>query len=175
MCQDGTLILQNVIEKFLVPIAVASITYWLFKKNDESIRRRQYSTLGVAIMESLLEEVNNGINIMRNRNLNPLPVRSWDGVNTVSDDVLLRIIAVSKDVQPVSFLPREIRIHCKNYFEHMSANWAVAIQRSTPSDDAQLRVLIDHRQYVQAAEGVRAMLTQCRQLLEDNASKIFPK
>ena len=175
MCQDTTLITQTLVEKFLVPITVAAITYWLFKKNDESIKRRQYSTLGVAIMESLLEEVNNGINIMSNRQLAPLPVRSWDGVRTVSDDVLLCIIAVSKGVRPVGFPPREIRIHCKNYFEHMSANWTAAIQHTTSNDQSHMEALIGNGQYVQAAERVRAMLTQCRQLLERNASKAFPK
>jgi len=106
MCLDATLIARTAIEKFFVPIAVAAVTYWLVKKHDENVKRRQYSTLGVAIMESLLEEVNNGISIMNNRQLAPLPVRSWDGVRTVSDDVLLRIIAVSKNVRPVRFPPR---------------------------------------------------------------------
>jgi len=175
MCLDVTLITRTVVEKFFVPIAVAAITYWLFKKNDENIKRRQYSTLGVAIMESLLEEVTNGINIMRNQLLSPLPVRSWDCVKTISDDVLLRIIAASKDVRPVHFPPREIRIHCKNYFEHMSANWATAIQYAMQNDLSHVQALVGSGQYVQAAEGVRAMLTQCKELLEGNAKKTFPK
>lgn len=159
----------TIIEKFLVPIVVATLTYWLFKKHDENIKRRQYSTLGVAIMESLLEEVNNGINIMRNQQQNPLPVKSWDGIKTVSDDVLLRIIAVSKDVQPVDFPPREIRIHCKNYFEHMSANWISAIHAGN------IHALVGNGQYIQAAEGVKTMLIQCKELLENNAKKTFPR
>ena len=169
------MITQTVIEKFLIPIAVAAVTYWLFKKNDEYIKKQQYSTLGVAIMESLLEEVNNGIEIMRNQQPIPLPVKSWDGIKTISDDVLLRIIAVSKDIRPTSFPPREIRIHCKNYFEHMSVNWAYALQSSMQNNQSQLIALADNGNYVQDAENVKAMLTQCKELLEKNAKKLFSK
>lgn len=169
------LLIKTVIEKILVPIIVAAITYFLFKMHDECIKRRQYSTLGVAIMESLLEEVINGINIMRNQQLNPLPVKSWDGVKTISDDILLRIIAVSKDVQPIDFPPREIRIHCKNYFEHMSDNWASAIINVSQNRQRQLQSFIDVSLYVQAAEGVKAMLIQCKELLENNSRKTLPK
>ncbi|MBU2772376.1 hypothetical protein HMI48_00055 [Acidithiobacillus ferrooxidans] len=49
-------------------------------------------------MESLLEEVNHGITIMKNRQRTLLPVKSWYGVKTVSNDVLLRIIAVSMNI-----------------------------------------------------------------------------
>lgn len=166
-----------IVSKFVVPIGVAVVTYWLIKKNDDNINRRQYSTLGVAIMESLLEEVNNGIDIMRNRRLVPLPVRSWDGVKTVSDKVLLRIIAVSKGVSQSGFPPREIRIHCKNYFEHMSCNWSNAIQMTAAGGgNLPLDELFVQGQYMQAAEGVRDMLTLCKELLERNARrKFFPK
>ena len=175
MCRDS---IMFIVQKFAIPIFVAVVTYWLIKKNDDNNNRRQYSTLGVAIMESLLEEVNNGIDIMRNRQLVPLPVRSWDGVKTVSDKVLLRIIAVSKGVSQDGFPPREIRIHCKNYFEHMSANWndAIRIAAAGGGDLTFLNPLLVQGQYLQAAEGVRKMLTQCKELLEKNARrKLCPK
>jgi hypothetical protein len=161
-----------VIEKFVIPIAVAVVTYWLFKKSDEYIKRREYSTLGLAVMETLLEEINNGITIMREHALLPVPVKSWDGVKTISDDVLLRIIAVTRDCHPITFPPREIRIHCKNYFEHMSLNWSVAIQRE---DLTYMHALTTEYQYVQAAERVKVMLVQCKGLLEENVKKKFPR
>lgn len=171
MCQDASFY----IEKIIVPIIVAAVTYWLFKKNDENIRRRQYSTLGVAIMESLLEEVNNGIVIMNERKYIPLPVKSWDGMKTVSDEVLLRIIAVSKKINPVGFPVRDIRIHCKNYFEHMSINWALAVTPISLATDDQLNEMIVEEHYLEAAEKVKAMLIQCKELLENNSKRIFPK
>lgn len=123
-------------------------------------------------MESLLEEVNNGINTMKNQQLIPLSVKSWNGVTTVSDDVLLRIIAVSRNKKSVGFTPQEIRIHCKNYFEYMATNWETAIKSNSPQN---IQSLISQGEYVQAAEGVRDMLVQCRNLLEENATKVFPK
>jgi hypothetical protein len=157
-----------VVEKFALPFAVAVITYYLFKKHDEYIKRRQYSTLGVAIMESLLEEINTGIEIMKSRQTNPLPVNSWNGPSTIPDDVLLRIIAVSKGETPVAFKPQDIRIHCKNYFTHMAQNWSNAIQISNT------KALLSQG-YIQSAENVKAMVIQCKDLLEKNARKKFPK
>ena len=156
------------LEKFILPIAVAVITFYFFKKHDEYIKRRQYSTLGVAVMESLLEEITMGIKIMEGRQTNPLPVKSWNGVSTIPDDVLLRIIAVSKGETPVSFKPQDIRIHCKNYFSFMAENWLSAIQGGN------IRDLIDKGQYIQSAEKVKSMIIQCRDLLEKNSRKKFP-
>lgn len=161
-----------IIDNFALPFAVAVITYWLIKKHDERINRKNYSTLGVAIMESLLEEVNNGIKIMKNQQLIPLPVKSWNGIMTVSDDVLLRIIGVARNKKSIGFAPKEIRIHCKNYFEFMATNWETAIKSNSPQN---IQSLINQGKYVQAAEGVRDMLVQCRDLLEENAKKMFPQ
>jgi hypothetical protein len=156
-----------IIEKFVLPFAVAVLTYYLFKKHDEYVKRRQYSTLGVAVMDSLIEEIGTGIEIMRNQNPNPLPVRSWNGASTISDDVLLRILAVSKKVRPIRFPPQQIRIHCKNYFTHMAENWSIALQTGNLES---LRT-----NYVDAAEGVKAMVIQCKDLLETNSRRLFPK
>ena len=157
------------LEKFILPIAVAVITFYFFKKHDEYIKRRQYSTLGVAIMESLLEEITTGIKIMEGRQTKPLPVKSWNDVSTIPDDVLLRIIAVSEGETPVSFRPQDIRIHCKNYFSFMAENWLAAIQ----SGDT--RNLIEKGHYIQSAEGVKSMVIQCRDLLKKNSKRKFPR
>lgn len=169
MCQE----VQPIIDKFIFPVTVAAITYWLFKKNDENIKRQQYSTLGVAIIESLLEEINTGIDIMKNRYASSLPVKSWNGGSSISDDVLLRIIAVTKNVKPVGFPPKEIRIHCKNYFDHMATSWNNAILSNNLA--AAIQVLLIQSNYIEAAEGVRTMLIQCKELLEYNEKRWFPK
>jgi len=169
MCQE----LQPIIDKFIIPVTVAAITYWLFKKNDENIKRQQYSTLGVAVIESLLEEINTGIDIMKNQYATSLPVKSWDGGSSIPDDVLLRIIAVTKNVNPVGFPPKEIRIHCKNYFDHMATSWNNAILSN--NQVAAFQVLLNQCKYIEAAEGVRAMLLHCKELLEYNEKRWFPK
>ena len=163
----------SLFDKFILPFTVAVITYWLFKKNDEYIKRKQYSMLGVAIIECLLEEIENGIEIMKNNYLNLLPVKSWIGVLTIPDDVLLRIISVAKDSKPISFKPRDIRIHCKNYFDHMAASWMSAIQSNNPQ--LAIHQLLTQGKFIEAAEGVVAMLNQCKALLEENEKRFFPK
>ncbi|MHB8409765.1 MAG: hypothetical protein ACYDHY_17050 [Acidiferrobacterales bacterium] len=93
--------------------------------------------LGVIIIESLLEEVRGGLKIMQSTlqriEMNgcsaalvpkPLvPCASWEGMNTIPDNVLLRIIATADKVEPRGFPPSQVRIHCKNYFVHMGTNF----------------------------------------------------
>ncbi len=159
--------MDRIVEFFLLPFAVAVITYWLFKKHDEWSSRKQYSLLDVAIMNCLLEEVENGIKIMKNQQNSPLPTKSWSGVSTIQDEVLLRIIATAPKKNANGFKPQEIRIHTKNYFEMMSVNWDAAIKINQTQ---QLQ-----GKYVEAAEGVKSMLEECRYLLENNAGAWFPK
>ena len=118
----------TIVHSFFFPIVIAAITYWSFRKNDEWISHKQYSLLGVVIMNRLLEEVKNGITIMRSQHTNPLPAKSWTGTPTVPDEVLLLIIAVAGDQSSRGFNPQEIRIHAKNYFEHMAPNWEASLR-----------------------------------------------
>lgn len=90
MCQTTQPMIGSIVDNFVLPFAVAVIAYSLLKKWDEYIKRRQYSTLGVAIIESLIEEINTGIKIMKNQYQNPLPVKSWSGLLSIPDDVLLQ-------------------------------------------------------------------------------------
>lgn len=163
----------TITDKFILPFIVAVTTFLLLKKYDDYVKRRQYSILGIAIIDSLLEEVQSGLAILQNQQELLLPVKSWDGMSTIPDDVLLRIIATSKNVQPRHFPPKEIRIHCKNYFEHMSASWKNALSSNFRQDDMQRLVTDGH--FDQAAQGVITMLNQCKEFLELNAKRIFPK
>jgi hypothetical protein len=173
-------IINDLFDNALLPIIVASVTYFLFNRLDEYKRRKNQSILGVVIMECLIEEVKNGSNII-NSVLDPnnktlpnisLPRKSWSGISTIPDDVLLRIIGVSKNVSPTGFKPREIRIHTKNYFEHMVGNWDSLL--SIQGDTKQAAI---HRfpTYGQAATGVLNMLIQTKELLEENSKRWFPK
>ena len=95
----------TVVDNFLLPFAVAVIIYWLASKRDECIKRKSYSRLGVAVIESVMEEVENGYKILlqaksAGKVQASLPRRSWLDMETINDDVLLRIIEVSKCVKP---------------------------------------------------------------------------
>ena len=178
-CTEYSFWFKEVFEKAIIPFLVGALSFILFRGLDEKKKRRTYSTLGVIIIDSLIEEVNTGLNSIR-QTINikvpftphNLPIKSWIGINTLSDDVLLRIISVSKNVRPVGiFHPKDIRKHTKNYFDHMCASWNNAVQAKF----TQQNFASSFEVFPEAAKGVKDMLEQTKQLLENNSKKWFPK
>jgi hypothetical protein len=166
------------ISNVVFPVFVALLTYFIVNKFDEYKRRKNTSILGALIIESLIEEVRHGYNLIHqvldfNNEKIPsyLPRKSWSGIMTISDDVLLRIIETSKNATPVSFMPREIRIHTKNYFDHMIPNWDAIVSKH----DSKELAIGSFSNYEDAALGVLKMLEQTKELLESNAKRLFPK
>ena len=167
-------------EKLILPIIVALITYLLFRKLDEWKKRRSFSKLGIAIIDTLIEEVEAGIVIFKNmldpnnNNTPLLPKNSWDKMNTIPDEVLLRIIEVSKNVKPKAFPPSSIRIHCKNYFTHMTQNFENIYNDSTARKTKGVSLILNSK-YLESAENVLIMLIQTKLLLTLNSKRWFPK
>jgi hypothetical protein len=182
MCNlQNTTFYEFCIQDLIFPIGIAITTYLLVKKIDEWRDRKTFSILGVLIIESLIEEVETGLGIMDNI-LNPnnvhnstslLPDKSWSGMTTIPDNVLLRIIAVSKNVKPLGFHPRQIRIHCKNYFININSNWKLMIN-SGPNWLLNTQNLLRSGHY-DGTKGVLAMLKQTRDLLDKNSRKMIPE
>lgn len=177
--------LQEILVSGLLPLAVGVISYILVAKLDDWKKRRQTSKLGVAVLEGALEEVNNGIKIMsafwKNQSEPPrafLPNKSWHGTTTINDEVLLRIIASSEGAKSVSFPPREIRIHLKNYFDFMTGEWNKNLHSDNQPDQitiAKAKDLIEGRKFLEAANQVRQLLEQSIELLEKNSKRIKAK
>lgn len=178
--------IQEIIVSGLLPIVVGIISYLLVAKLDDWKKRRQTSKLGVAVLEGALEEVKNGIKIMSdflgNQTEPPrafLPNKSWHGTTTINDEVLLRIIASSEGVESVSFPPREIRIHLKNYFDFMTREWDKNLLSSTNQSEqitiAQAKNLIEERKFLEAANQVKKLIEQTIDLLEKNSKRCKAK
>ena len=184
-----------IIKNILVPIIVAVVTYFLVEGWGEYKKRRNYSRLGIAIIDSLLEEINTGITLMtaalnasENESivsppLSILPNSSWSGLSTIPDDVLLRILATSAKRSFKGFHPRECRIHCKNYFEFICGNYEVTRKQSlylaaqgkdwrTP---IKTRLVGEPNGYLEPTRSVAQMLRDAKQLLEENTKRICPK
>jgi hypothetical protein len=112
-----------------------------------------------------------------------LPTKSWSGMQTISDQVLLRIIAVSKNVVVRSFHPSTVRNVCKDYFDHMCANYNAIVNKITPGMGQQnLRAQFSRLlggapqgQYPAVTQQVIEMLEQTRELLDQNSKRWFPK
>ncbi len=171
-------------------MAAAAVALWISivgYQREEWRRRRNDSKLGAIIVESLLEEVRNGHKIMQDilqriekHGCSPVlackplaPIASWEGMKTIPDNVLLRVIATADKVEPRGFPPSQIRIHCKNYFVHMCGTL------NAPMFDAYLQPLLSsgkqNGDYIGAAQCVIDMLEQTKELLKKNAKRRFPK
>lgn len=186
MCnQEQNSMLSEVLKDFVFPFLVGLTSYVLVAKIDEWKTRKKHSRLGVAIMASLIEEVKNGIGILNHFEASKdlpttfIPNKSWSGTATVNDDVLLRIIEVDKDIKHEHYPPTDIRIHCKNYFDMMASQWnsnIMSLEKNTPQQIviAQAQSMITNGKYLEAAQGVLAMLETTKKLLKNNSNKIIP-
>lgn len=171
-------------------MAAAGVALWIATvgyRREEWRRRRNDSTLGATIMESLLEEVRTGLGIMQDtlqrieaQGKNPVPVQkaqlpcaSWEGMSTIPDNVLLRIIATADKVKPRGFPPSQVRIHCKNYFVHIRKNF------DDCKYDAGLQPLLSsgaqNGDYIGRTQSIIDMLEQAKELLEENSTRRLPK
>jgi hypothetical protein len=176
---ENSVWIKDILDKALIPFVIGALSYVLFRGLDEMKKRRTFSTLGVIIIDCLLEEVATGLDNIQKTIKNipfvplPMPSKSWSGVNTLPDDVMLRIISVSKDVKPVgSFNPKDIRKHTKNYFEYMCSQWNNFIILANVT---QPNIITEFKDWPEATNGVKEMLEQTKKLLEDNSKKRLPK
>ena len=151
-------------------------------------RRRNDSILGAAIAKMLLEEVRAGVNHMKGmkRLLEmdesthrgdvslTLPHAGWEGVSTIPDRVLLRVIATAayEVTNPRHFHPRDVRMLAKDYYAHIVS--AVA-REQTWTDMMRLIEPEPGKGYIAIAEATAYMLEETKGLLEENAKRWFPK
>jgi hypothetical protein len=138
--------------------------------------------LGAAVCDSLIEELRNGVKMLSDTQkavavgqlpTGQLPRRSWNGMQTISDDILERLLCLTKGRANRGFPIQEIRIHLKNYFDHMIPNWDQAT--SSPQWQSAVQQFLGQCGYVKAAEGVLQMTEDARSLLESNSTRWFPK
>ncbi len=185
MCE----ILDTFSKNGILPVLVGITTYLLVDRLGEWKTRRNNSMLGAAIVDSLLGEIRTGLKLMKStqeqiqQNLPPpnvlLPMASWSGMQTIPDQVLLRILAASKNISTQSFHPKAIRNVCKDYFNHMCTNYNATI--TDPHEGNQkLHMLLgeapDQGRYINTAQLIIEMLEQTKGLLEQNSKRwIFPK
>ena len=166
--------ISGFMQYFLAPFIVAAISYYCFGQIDEFKKRKNYSLLGVELISTFIEEIETGKNILSDKsniNKHTLPSMSWSGINTIQDEIILRIIAVSENTKDVGFPARHIRSHLKNYFEYIIPNW-----EKTHSSNLSEADIEKYRKYYESkVTKVFDMLVNIRNLLQQNANRIFPK
>ncbi len=173
-------LLDIVNSKAFAPLAGVVVGFllsqWKEQRNDYRTKRKN-SKLAAAVIEALIEEVSNGYKLLLDAKekgtiQHLLPSNTWTGTETISDDVLLRIITVSEGVQNRGFPPSQIRIHSKNYFVNIVGQVNAAVQGK--------RSLLPFftgpgHKFDEATKGVLDMLQQTKELLEENAKKRKPR
>ena len=190
-CQAGTTnnqeIIKIIITNFLLPIVLGVLAFIASNTFNSWRSRRRQSLVGSVILQSFIEEVENGIKIMASmqakmNNEQPqvamgvLPRGSWSGMQSVSDELLERIICTTQNKSFSGFPPKEIRIHLKNYFEHMCVNIDPIINNIADGSawHERARFYIDGG-YISAAKGVLQLLKDAQRLLDKNAKALWPK
>lgn len=180
-CQPQNDTLLEIIKVGLFPLIVAVLAYYFFDRYNVLKKRKNDSILGAIILKTLIEEVQNGIismeitfNSCGKEKPRRLPRKSWVGINTIPDDVILRIYALSIKAENRGFPIEQIRSHTKNYFDHMTVNWDKYLKMY---DDLKKNKKIPDfiKEYDNAAKGVIDMLNNACELLKANSKRIFPK
>lgn len=187
MLKEDEPISMYLIKSVAVPGLVGVFGFLLARKFSEWKNNKDNSLYALTIVELLLEEVSNGLNIMKGMNSllekgnnndilhtdqRPLPNKSWAGTETFPPEVLLRIIAVSAGKSFDHFHPSTIRIHTKNYFEFITSHWE-RLRGGITKGNTEQRKLLGH--IIEGSEGVEKMLVRTRDLLKKNTNSFFSK
>lgn len=151
------------------------------QKLSEWANRRNTCKLGVIIINEIKEEMSSGISIMesmamdaRNNSQSHLtrlmPVKSWVGMKTVSDEVMLRIVAINPSIEI------KLRSDCKNYFEYICVNINSAIKADFDCSHIVEKYIkeTDSSNYLVAARNLYNELDGIKNSLIKNSNKTFP-
>lgn len=179
-------LVKSVLSDFVFPIIVGILAFVASNIVSSRQTRKRHSLLGAAVIDSLIEEITNGIAILEyikammsgsGRTIGNMPRKSWSGMLTISDDILERILCVSEGKTTDGFPAKEVRIHLKNYFDHMCPNIDSVISSMQSGGQWQpiAQLYLGSGDYIAAANGVLAMLKCIKRLLEANYRSWFPK
>jgi hypothetical protein len=179
--------MNEIFLKVIFPVLVSVIAYFIINLHGEFKKRKRDSRLGAVILDEIIEEVKAGKSIFEGfskmdtsssevvNKMNYPPKKSWRGLDSINDDVLLRIIELSKNDNK-NFSPKRIRHHCKNYFEHMIPNIEPMIKGHS---FIELKNIANGSEsnsgYLESTKNVLDLLIETRKLLMENSKKWFPK
>jgi len=187
---------DGILMNLILPITIAIITYLCVDYLGERKKRKNYSKLGVSVLESLQEEIRTGIKVMtenrdkiviNNPQLNPflLPDKSWNGMTTISDEVMLRILSVGSDIIVGEYRILDVKIHCKNYFVNICTNYRQSLENAlllirsgNPNWASAFGTMFspqNSQEFIKCSQNVYELLQKAKEMLEKNSKKWFPK
>lgn len=145
--------------------------------------RKEHSQLGVIILAEIQEELSTGIGLMRMMQnsvtqialtqpatIGVLPTKSWSGMKTIPDKVVLRVIATNPNKNI------KLRSDCKNYFEHIcgSINGLIEHRLSQSIIVSRLINVNDDSNHLVAAINLNNDIEEIKNKLLSNAKRKFP-
>jgi hypothetical protein len=172
---------QILIPPALVGFLGGLLSNFLFQTWSKWQEKRQFSLLGVSIIDSLLEESQAGLHVLQALSQGPflpgdpsflmlMPHASWYGMETIPNEVLLRIVSVEQKSQ--SGLPiSEIRTHCKNYFTNICGNVNTTMTHIAEGKPPPPTLQQMASSYLSDTQRVADMLSRAKALLNQNARK----
>ena len=131
-------------------------------------QKKKNSFAGAAVIDSLLEEVYAGLDIIKKKQNKFLPNKNWKEIKNVSYEIMSVISKSSK-----------VMDHCKNYFENITKNYKKAMEyqflNGNPQSAYEKRKLSENSQKIQEyrkeTENLIEMLEQTKLLFEKNYKK----
>jgi len=173
----------HAIAAFVLGIAGGVLSNFLIQTWNTWSDRRKFSRLGASVVDSLLAQVDLGIGMLTRIADGEapgglMPHSSWYGMETIPNDVLLRIIATDRGDTTrgpgAPLRPRDIRIHCNNYFVNVCGNMNNLLDGwYNPNSSARGSAKTLATQYEADARQVECMLRTARSLLERNGEKLW--
>lgn len=173
----------------LFAIPFGALGFFLTSELAERRKNRMSSKIGFYVLSGLIEEISTGIYIMESFEQTQrmtranMPSTNWIGVNTISDEILLRIIETTKNRDNSAEIGM-IRNHCKNYFSNIVVTWNNNIESFYDPDSIMkedkiqyaLRMVSDsHFQFLMSSRFILGLLIAARSELLINSKRRFPK
>lgn len=155
--------------KIVLPFLLGIYASYFLMKKEWRRRENDHRLLGLAIIDSLLSDVRNGLDVIGEfqargkKGIATLPNNSWKGVDTIPNEVLIEVVRVSSAIPHRDYHPRDIRTHCNNYFTDTCKDWCLDGRSKTMSELGKAVATAKEQ-----AEGVRKMLLEVRSLLIDS-------
>jgi tRNA-dihydrouridine synthase len=132
---------------------------------------------GIGIINSLLDDIENGLNMIKNEQNGHLPKESWEKEKTFPYGVKSIISEIYKKNKSKAYPFDEIKEGCKHYFEEIIKNWGIILGHKMSYGTMQEalkhpKVDVDWQNFQKDKETIQKvidMLKQTKSLLEKNS------
>jgi hypothetical protein len=176
--------IQFTVTNVIIPIFLGVLAFFGSNTMNSLQTRRRNSNMAAALIAEFHEEVAMAIQIMKSYAPDSkdekyrrakLPNKTWEGMKSLSDEYLERIISVGEGVQPEGFAFDQIRSHLKNHFEYITVNYEGILEKHKETINwlYELHVELKDSELLSGAKKLLITLEQTHRLLKQNSKTLF--